>query len=223
MDQSSAQLHRSSSSYARDEEIANALTHGIGIVVGALGLPILLYYALRSSADVGYKVAASIIYCVSMIVLYLASTLYHALTGERAKRILKALDHASIYLLIAGTYTPFALVTLRDHGGWWVLTLLWSMALIGMISEALWTARPGWVAAVIYLVMGWSAVFVLPTLFRLLDPVGFWLLVAGGVAYSLGTVFYVLKKVKWFHSIFHGWVLLGTVLHFLAILFFVIR
>jgi len=208
--------------YTLGEEIANGVTHGFGVLLGVVGLPILLIFSVQSHVEVGYKIAASVVYCTSMILLYLASTLYHALTDERAKTLFRILDHSSIYLLIAGTYTAFCLITLRDRGGWMLLAVLWSMAILGIASEAFWRERPKWVSAVIYLVMGWTAVWVLPDLYRLLPPVGFWLLVGGGIAYSLGTVFYVLKKIKWFHSVFHGWVLLATFLHFFAILLYVI-
>ncbi|MCL2379848.1 MAG: hemolysin III family protein [Coriobacteriia bacterium] len=208
--------------YTLGEEVANSVTHGLGVLLGIVGMPILLIFAVQSHVDVGYKIAASIVYCLSMIILYLASTLYHGLTNPRAKRVFKLLDHASIYLLIAGTYTPFCLITLRDYNGWLLFGILWGMALIGIISEAFWKTRPRWFAVLIYLVMGWTALWVIPDIYRLLEPVGFWLLVAGGVAYSLGTIFYVIKRVKWFHSVFHAWVLLGTFLHFFAILLFVI-
>ena len=177
---------------------------------------------MQSHVDVGYKIAASIVYSLSMIILYLASTLYHSLTNERAKRIFKLLDHASIYLLIAGTYTPFCLITLREYNGWLLFGVLWGMALLGIASEALWKTRPRWFATIIYLVMGWTAIFVIPYMYRLLEPMGFYLLIAGGIAYTLGTIFYVIKRVKWFHSVFHGWVLLGTFLHFFSILLYVI-
>ena len=208
--------------YTVEEEIANSITHGVGVLLGVVGMPILLIFSAQSDSDVGFKIAASIIYCLSMVILYLSSTLYHSLTHPRAKRIFKLLDHASIYLLIAGTYTPFCLITLRDHNGWILFIILWSMALIGIVSEAFWRTRPRWLAVVIYLIMGWTALWVIPEMYRLLDPVGFWLLVAGGLAYTLGTIFYVIKRVKWFHSVFHGWVLLGTFLHFFTILLFVI-
>ena len=208
--------------YTLEEEIANSITHGVGVLLGVVGMPILLIFSAQSDSDVGFKIAASIIYCLSMVILYLASTLYHSLTHPRAKRIFKLLDHASIYLLIAGTYTPFCLITLRDHNGWILFIILWSMAFVGIISEAFWRTRPRWLAVVIYLIMGWTALWVIPEMYRLLDPVGFWLLVAGGLAYTLGTIFYVIKRVKWFHSVFHGWVLLGTFLHFFTILLFVI-
>ena len=208
--------------YTVEEEIANSITHGVGVLLGVVGMPILLIFSAQSDSDLGFKIAASIIYCLSMVILYLSSTLYHSLTHPRAKRIFKLLDHASIYLLIAGTYTPFCLITLRDHNGWILFIILWSMALIGIVSEAFWRTRPRWLAVVIYLIMGWTALWVIPEMYRLLDPVGFWLLVAGGLAYTLGTIFYVIKRVKWFHSVFHGWVLLGTFLHFFTILLFVI-
>ena len=208
--------------YTLEEEIANSITHGVGVLLGVVGMPILLIFSAQSDSDAGFKIAASIIYCLSMVILYLASTLYHSLTHPRAKRIFKLLDHASIYLLIAGTYTPFCLITLRDHNGWLLFIILWSMALIGIISEAFWRTRPRWLAVAIYLIMGWTALWVIPEMYRLLDPIGFWLLVAGGLAYTLGTIFYVIKRVKWFHSVFHGWVLLGTFLHFFTILLFVI-
>jgi len=208
--------------YTLGEEITNSILHGIGVVLGIAGMPILLIFSVLSEVDVGYKIAVSIIYCLSMIILYLSSTLYHSLTNERAKRIFKIIDHASIYLLIAGTYTPFCLITLRQHHGWILLIVLWGLTLIGMATEALWVFRPKWVSVVIYLIMGWSAVWVLPEIFRQLPSAAIWLLLAGGIAYSVGTIFYVIKKVPYLHSIFHAWVLLGTFLHFFAILLFVI-
>ena len=208
--------------YTVGEEIANSVTHGVGVLLGVVGMPILIIFSAQSDSDAGFKIAASIIYCLSMVILYLASTLYHSLTHPRAKRIFKLLDHASIYLLIAGTYTPFCLITLRDHNGWLLFIILWSMAFAGIASEAFWRTRPRWLATLIYLIMGWTALWVIPDMYRLLEPAGFWLLVAGGLAYTLGTIFYVIKRVKWFHSVFHAWVLLGTFLHFFTILLFVI-
>jgi len=208
--------------YTLGEEIASSILHGAGVVLGVVGFPTLLIFSVFSGVDVNYKIAASIIYCTAMVLLYLSSTLYHSLTHERAKRIFKILDHASIYLLIAGTYTPFCLLTLRDHGGWTLFCVLWGMALLGMATEAFWVFRPKWVSVVIYLIMGWAAIFVLPTIIGLLPPTALWLLLAGGLSYSVGTIFYVIKRVQYFHSVFHGWVLLGTFLHFFAILLYVI-
>jgi len=208
--------------YTMGEEVANSTLHGIGVVLGIVALPTLLIFAAMSHEDRGYKIAASIVYCLAMIVLYLSSTLYHSLTNEKAKRVFKVLDHASIYLLIAGTYTPFCLITLRPYGGWVLFGLLWGMAAAGAACEAFWVFRPKWVSVVIYLVMGWAAVWVMPQMIRLLHPTGLWLLLAGGLSYSVGTIFYVLKKVRYLHSIFHAWVLVGTFLHFFVVLLFVI-
>lgn len=169
-----------------------------------------------------YKIVAAIVYGLSMILEYTASTLYHSLTNLKAKHIFKVLDHAAIYLLIAGTYTPFCLVTLRNDGGMTTLAVIWSLAIIGIGFEAFWVFRPKWVSVVVYLVMGWMIVFSIGALSENLAPVGLWLLVAGGLAYTLGTVFYVFKKIPFLHAIWHGWVLLGTFLHFFAVLLFVI-
>jgi hemolysin III len=157
-----------------------------------------------------------------MIILYLSSTLYHSLTNERAKRIFKVIDHASIYLLIACTYTPFCLVTLRNHGGWILFSVLWGMTALGMATEAFWVFRPKWISVVIYLIMGWAAIWVLPEIIRVLSPTALWLLLAGGLSYSVGTIFYVIKRIDYFHSVIHAWVLLGSVLHFFVVLLFVI-
>ena len=231
MNTSMERLSKTIKQYTLGEEVANSVTHGIGVVLGIVGMPTLLIFAAQSGVDVGYKIAASIVYCLSMILLYLSSTLYHSLMHEGAKRVFKVLDHASIYLLIAGTYTPFCLVTLRELPapfglpggmGWWLFAVLWGMALTGIATEAFWVFRPKWISALIYLIMGWMAVWVIPDMVRELQPVGLWLLIAGGISYSLGTIFYVIKRVKWFHSVFHAWVLLGTFLHFFCVLLFVI-
>ena len=132
------------------------------------------------------------------------------------------LDHAAIYLLIAGTYTPYCLVTLRDANGLMILAVIWALALVGIALEAFWVFRPKWVSAVIYLAMGWMIVFSIGNLVALLAPMGVYLLVAGGLCYTVGTIFYVLKKVPWLHSVWHAWVLAGTCLHFFSILLYVI-
>ncbi len=130
-----------------------------------------------------------------MLMEYLASTLYHALAVDGAKRVFKVIDHAAIYLFIAGSYTPYCLVTLSESGGMYLCAFVWALAIIGMAAEAFWTFRPRWVSVVIYLIMGWCVVGFLPALVENLAPTGLWLLVAGGVCYSIGCVFYVLKKI----------------------------
>jgi len=207
--------------YSVGEEIASSILHGLGAALGVVALVMLTILSARPVFD-GYKLVASLIYSISMILEYLASTLYHSLTNPRAKYVFKILDHSAIYLLIAGTYTPFCLVTLREHGGVGLLVFIWIFALIGIACEAFWVFRPKWVSVVIYVIMGWSIIFSIGSVVRALPAGGIWLLVAGGLAYTIGTVFYVNKKVKYMHPIWHGWTLAGSILHFLAVLLFVI-
>lgn len=206
--------------YSIGEEIASSILHGLGVLLGVVGITIMLVFS-GQQGDV-YKIAASIIYGVSMILEYAASTLYHSLTNLKAKYVFKVLDHAAIYLLIAGTYTPFCLITLRDNNGIMWLAVIWSLALIGIAFEAFWVFRPKWVSVLIYVTMGWLVIFTIKSLVANLDPAGVWLLVLGGLSYTVGTIFYVFKKLPFLHAIWHGWVLLGTFLHFFAVLLFVI-
>ena len=205
--------------YSVGEEIANATTHGVGALLGVAALVILI---VRAWPHGGLALLAAIVYGTSIILEFSASTLYHALTNLKAKKIFKILDHASIYLLIAGTYTPFCLVTLRDAGGPTLAAIVWAIALIGIAAEGFWVFRPRWVSALLYLAMGWLVVFKVGDLIPLIHPTGLILLVVGGVAYTLGTIFYVLKKVPYMHSVWHLWVLAGAIAHFLAVVLYVI-
>lgn len=205
--------------YSLAEEIANAITHGVGAGLSLVALTLLVgVAALWGNA---WHLASAIVYGVTMFLLYIASTLYHAITHPKARHVLKVIDHAGIYLLIAGTYTPFTLVTIRNDGGWWLFAVVWSLAAIGIGLEAYWVYRPKWLSALVYLGMGWLAIFAISPLAENLERGGVWLLVAGGLAYSLGTIFYVLKSVKFMHAVWHLWVLAGSVLHFLAVMLYV--
>lgn len=205
--------------YSLGEEIANAITHGVGAVLSIAALTVLVIAAALWGNV--WHLASAIIYGVTMFTLYMASTLYHAITHPKARHVFKIIDHASIYLLIAGTYTPFTLVTMRDNGGWWLFGVVWGLAAVGIALEAFWVYRPKWVSAVVYLGMGWLAVFAIKPMAANLEPAGLYLLIAGGLAYTLGTVFYVLKRVKFMHMVWHLWVLAGSVLHFLAVMLYV--
>ena len=205
--------------YSLGEEIANAITHGVGAALSIAALVALVFIAAMWGN--GWHLASAIVYCVTMFLLYMASTLYHAITHPGARRVFKVIDHASIYLLIAGTYTPFTLVTIRDQGGWWLFAVVWALAAAGISLEAFWVNRPKWVSALIYLGMGWLAIFAIRPITQNLAPGGVWLLIGGGIAYSLGTIFYVLKKVKWMHPVWHLWVLAGSLLHFLSVMLYV--
>lgn len=206
--------------YTLGEEIANSITHGIGAGLSVAALVLLIVKSVADGA--GLLLLSALFFGIALLVEYLMSTMYHAIAHEGAKRVFKVLDHSCIYLLIAGTYTPYCLVTLLPQGGFWLFLIVWAMALIGIAFEAFWTFRPRWVSAVIYIVMGWCIIAFMPALYATLDPVGFWLLLAGGLSYTLGAVFYVLKKVRFMHSVFHVFVLAGSILQFFSIYLFVI-
>ena len=199
--------------YTLGEEIANSITHGIGAGLAIAALVLLIVKSVFDGG--GIYLAAALIYGICLLIEYLMSTLYHALAPEGAKRVFKVLDHSCIYLLIAGTYTPYCLITLEPNGGFWLFIAVWVMALIGVACEAFWTFRPRWVSAAIYVIMGWCIVAFLPALFSNMDSVGF-------LSYTVGAVFYIFKKVKFMHSIFHLFVLAGSILQFFSIYFFVI-
>lgn len=207
--------------YTLGEEIANSVSHGVGTGLSVAALVLLVTFAALSRDP--HRMASAIVYGVALLLAYTASTLYHGLPHPRAKHLFKILDHCGIYLLIAGTYTPFCLVTLRAEGGWTLFGVVWGLAVAGIATEAFWTYRPRWLSALIYLGMGWMVVFSLAPLVAHLRPAGLWLLVAGGLAYTVGTVFYVLKRVKYMHAVWHLWVLAGSVCQFLSVLLFVVR
>ena len=205
--------------YTVGEEIANSVTHGVGVAFSIVALTLLVVWAVRYGD--GWALATGIVFGSSLILLYAGSTLYHAIPFAKARHVFKIFDHAAIYLLIAGSYTPFALVTMRDAGGWWMFAVVWTLAAIGISTEAFWAYRPRWVSAAVYLFMGWLAVFMIQPLRASMHPNGLWLLVAGGLCYTLGTVFYVYKKVPYFHMVWHLWVLAGSACHFFAVLLYV--
>jgi len=207
--------------YTLGEEIANSVIHGLGIGLSVAALVVLVAFAVLEHDR--YKLASAIVLGVALILEYTASTLYHSFPQPTVKHLFKVFDHCGIYLLIAGTYTPFCLVTLRADNGWMLFWVIWGLAAAGIAAEAFWTYRPRWLSALVYLGMGWSVVRSIGQLRANLDPVGLWLLVAGGLAYTVGTVFYVMKQVKYMHAVWHVWVLAGSTCHFLAVLLYVIR
>lgn len=205
--------------YTLGEEIANSVTHGIGALLSIAAIPILVVIAVRAGG--GVKLAAALVYTITMLVEYLMSTLYHAIAVDRAKRVFKVLDHSGIYLFIAGTYTPFCLVTLGSDGGIYLAAFVWIVALAGIACEAFWVFRPRWISAVLYLLLGWCVVAYLPALVANLPMEGLALLVAGGLVYTVGCIFYVLKKIPYMHSVFHVMVVAASVLQFLAVALYV--
>lgn len=206
--------------YTVGEEIGNSVTHGVGAL---LAIAAIVLCCVKAAGDGGGILTLSALaYSIPLLLEYLMSTLYHALAVPGAKRVFKVLDHCCIYLLIAGSYTPFCLVTLANSGGGALAAIVWGIAAVGIVAETFWVFRPRWVSTVIYLAMGWSVMVELPALLSLLDPAGLALLVAGGLCYSVGCVFYVLKKVPYLHMVFHLFVLAGSICQFFAILLYVL-
>ena len=208
------------SGYSVTEEVANSISHGLGMVFGIIGLVLLLVQAVSNGAD-ALSITSLSIYGASMILLYLASTLYHAIPFERAKRALKTFDHCAIYLLIAGTYTPFLLITLRTPLAITLMAVIWAIALIGIVLKIAFVYRFKRLSLATYLIMGWLSLIAIYPLAMTLATGGLVLLAAGGIVYSIGVVFYVNKRIPYNHAIWHLFVLGGTVLHFLAIYFYV--
>ncbi len=208
--------------YTLGEEIANSITHGIGVLLAIAGLVLLIVKAALGGAEPTH-IASAIVFGVTLILEYLASTLYHAIQVPAAKRVFRIIDHSSIYLLIAGSYTPFCLVTLADAGGIVMFVVVWALAFAGISFEIIGRQRqPRWVTIIIYLCMGWLVVFRLPQLIAALDPVALALLTVGGLCYTIGCAFYVMKKVRYMHSVWHLWVLAGSIFQFMAVILYVI-
>ncbi|WP_226422123.1 PAQR family membrane homeostasis protein TrhA [Vibrio sp. E14] len=206
--------------YSQREELANTITHGIGMIFGIVGLILLLIKAIDQQADT-LTLASMAVYGASIIVLFLASTLYHAIPHPNAKRWLKTFDHCAIYLLIAGSYTPFLLVSLRTSLAFGLMIVIWTIALLGIIMKVAFVYRFKKLSLMTYLVMGWLSLIVIYQLAINLDIGGLTLLAAGGIVYSLGVIFYVAKRIPFNHAIWHGFVLAGCVCHFFAIYYFV--
>jgi hemolysin III len=202
---------------SRGEELANSISHGIGLIGAMIGTPILLLAAFRHSS-ISFLIG-TIVFTVTMLVLYLGSLLYHAWPQVPAKSVLQVLDHSAIFLLIAGTYTPFALGPLRGVWGWTMLGLVWALAILGVLVKATrGAARHKNFAMALYLGMGWLAViFIRPFALAVPLSVVLWLL-AGGIAYTTGVLFYVNKRVRYSHFVWHLFVLTGTGCHFIAVL-----
>ena len=202
---------------SRGEELANTISHGIGLIAALIGTPVLLL-AARNAGSGGFFVG-TIIFAVTMLVLYLGSTLYHAWPQTRAKCVLQVFDHSAIFLLIAGTYTPFTLGPLRGVWGWTILGLIWALAIFGIIMKTTrGTSRHPKLGLSLYLGMGWLPLIVIgPLALTIPAPALFWL-VAGGVAYTTGVLFFVNNRLRYAHSVWHLFVLAGTSCHFLALL-----
>lgn len=198
------------------EELVNAITHGLGAIAGIAGGAVLITLAALYGSS--WQVIGSVVFVTALVLLYTASTLYHAIQHRVAKARLKVFDHCAIFVLIAGTYTPFALVGLRDSGGWILFGVAWGLALLGIVFKLFFTGRYKKLSTAIYIAMGWMVVFaVKPMLAALSVPTLLWLL-AGGLFYTAGTIFYLKKNMRYGHAVWHLFVLAGSVCHYVAVL-----
>ena len=206
------------------EEVANAVTHVVGSHLGSAMLALLVWQAVRSGVDVPWKVTSASIFGASMILLYAISSAYHAVVYPPARRVLHVMDHMAIFFLIAGSYTPFCLVTLRpEHPGlaWSIFGIEWGAAVLGMIFKLRTTGRFRYVSTSAYVVMGWAALAAIAPLVRSLNGLGTMWLSLGGGLYTLGCVFYLWKSLPYAHMVWHLFVLAGTICHFFCVLWYV--
>lgn len=198
------------------EEIANAASHGVGLLAAVAASPFLLIVAARRGGPA--VVVGASVFAMAMVLLYLTSTLYHALPRSRAKQIFRVLDHGAIFLLIAGTYTPFTLGVLRGGWGWTILGLVWGLAILGISLKAIARLRNPMLSTCLYIGMGWLAIIAIRPLWLHLPVPGLLWLVGGGVAYTTGVAFYAVDRRRYMHFVWHLFVMAGTVCHFVAVL-----
>ncbi|GEK27770.1 PAQR family membrane homeostasis protein TrhA [Furfurilactobacillus siliginis] len=210
------QIH--SRTYRIVNEVFNAITHGIGFGLAIAGLVILIIRAVHTESAL--RVVTFTIYGVILILFYLSSTLFHALVFTKAKHVFQVFDHSAIYLLIAGTYTPYCLLVIKGAVGWVILSIIWIMAICGIVYKSIWLGRFNIVSTVIYVVMGWMCAFAFPELYHGLGTTGFWLLVWGGIAFTVGAVIYSFKQIPFGHVIWHLFVMLGSALMYFSILLY---
>ncbi|AUC76806.1 PAQR family membrane homeostasis protein TrhA [Olleya sp. Bg11-27] len=201
------------------EEKLNALTHGIGAVLGIAALVLLIILETKKTE---FSLFSVVIYGVSIIILFTASTLYHIISDEKKKHYFRIVDHVSIYLLIAGTYTPVLLITLEQSLGWPLFYTVWGIAIFGVVLKLFFTGRFNFFSTLLYLVMGWLVVFDFSMLSSIMEPNGIILLMAGGLSYTVGIVFYAIEKIPYNHVIWHLFVLAGAICHFFMVLFYVV-
>ncbi len=206
--------------YRLGEEIANSVTHGVGAVLAVAGLVVLI--VLAASRGTAWHVVGCSVFGGTLVVLYTASTLYHSITHTRARAVLRVLDHSAIYLLIAGTYTPFMLVTLRGPWGWSLLAVVWAACVAGISLRAALGPRMRVLRVALYVIMGWVAVVAFQPLLHGLGLSGVLLVLAGGLAYTLGIVFYASKRLPYAHAVWHVFVLAGSAVHYTAVVVYVL-
>jgi hemolysin III len=207
------------SPYKLGDILANAITHGIGAGLAIVGAIYLIGASTRGSA---WHVVSCSVFAATLVLVYLCSTLYHSLVRTRARHLFHVLDHSAIYLLIAGTYTPFMLVSMRGRMGWALLGLVWGLAIAGVVFKSLAVERFPAASATVYLLMGWCVVVAARPLLRAISWGGMTWIAVGGLAYTLGIVFFAFDRLRYFHALWHVCVLAGSVAHYFAVLLYVV-
>ncbi len=217
--------------YTVGEEIFNSISHGIGVLLSIAALVLLIVFAVINSD--GYGLASALVFGISLILLYTMSMTYHIVQNEKGKKVLRIFDHCSIFILIAGTYTPYLLVSLRDvpfslgewQGslGWVIFGVIWGATVLGVLLNSLSLEKFKIISLILYVFMGWGIILSIKPLAENLELGGLILLVAGGLVYTIGVIFYVLKKYRYMHSVWHLFVLAGSVCHYFSILLFVLK
>ncbi len=202
------------------EEIGNATTHAMGALLSLAAITLLIVFS--ASKPDGFKLFSGIVFGCTLLLMYVSSTIYHSLQNPRAKHFFRILDHASIYLLIAGSYTPFMLVTLRGPWGWAMFSVIWGLALIGVIFKLFFVHRFELLSTTIYLLMGWMGLVVIKPIYQTLPAGGLTCIVVGGLCYTVGVIFYAWERLKYSHVLWHLFVLAGSIFHFFAVLFYVV-
>jgi len=202
------------------EELANSITHGIGLVLSIVGLAVLVVLSVMNGN--AWHIAGCTTFGVTLVLLYAASTVYHSFRTPHLKRILKILDHAAIYLLIAGTYTPFTLVNLRGFWGWTLFGLVWSLSIFGILWKLFHVDRFQIVSTLIYIVMGWIVIIAIKPVLAAVPLSGVLWLLAGGLFYTVGVLFFAWNRVPYNHAIWHVFVMAGSICHYFAVLFYVL-
>jgi len=201
------------------EEIANSITHGIGFLLSIPALVMLIIYAAET--DNPWRIVSFTIFGTTMIILYLCSTLLHSISHEKIKNLFEILDHSSIYLLIAGTYTPFVLVAIRGPLGWTLFGISWGLAICGIIFKCYFVKKFIVTSTILYVIMGWLIVMAIVPLYHAIGRTGFVFLILGGLLYTVGSIFYVFQKIPYFHAIWHLFVLAGSAMMYICVLLYV--
>ncbi|KAB7673022.1 PAQR family membrane homeostasis protein TrhA [Bacillus sp. B1-b2] len=205
--------------FSLKEEIANSITHGIGFLLSIPALVMLIVYAVETENP--WRVVSFSIFGATMIILYLCSTLLHSITHEKVKDFFEILDHSSIYLLIAGTYTPFVLVAIRGALGWTLFGIVWGLAICGIVFKCYFVKKFIITSTILYVVMGWLIVMAIVPLYHAIGKAGFLFLILGGLLYTVGSIFYVFQKIPYFHAIWHLFVLAGSAMMYFCVLLYV--